>query len=77
VVVLRSVDAAPIAQQWLEQQGWEIGKVLVDLKLVHVWLPRGQAGLAAVQAIRSQPWARYVTNQAIPHPSSGHGAASN
>lgn len=69
VIVLFNVDDTPAALAWLDQQELTVGRVLPDLKLVHVWLPRGDAGAAAVGSIRSQPWAQYVTDQASPRPS--------
>lgn len=71
VVVLRQSADASVATRWLQAQGWAVGRVLADLQLVHVWLPQGAAGQAALQAIRAQPWARYVTDQARPVPSAG------
>ena len=66
VVVVRSEPEATVAANWLRARGWSVGKVVPDLRLVHVWLPSGSAGKDAVKQIRAKSWARYVTDQAVP-----------
>lgn len=71
-VIVRRPDTDPLAADaWLASQGIVVGKRLHDLRLIHVWLPTGEAGVAAQRAIRAQAWVQLLTDQAVPRPGSG------
>ena len=63
VLVLQPGTNAQLAREWLIQQGCAIGKVHEPLRLVHVWLPRGEVGDRLASRVRAQPWVNTLTDQ--------------